>query len=538
MHETTFYDVLQVSPNADPEVIKAAYRSLVQRYHPDKNPGNPDAEKRLKTINRAYEVLSDPVKREGYDAALKDANAGEADQPDTQTFTEEAASKKNNSGGASGGRPSTARGGNENSLTPRPWIRFWARTIDYIVTGIIIYSFIGYARGRGGIPEHAFQWLNNPIISSMLVVGLWAVIEPIVVSSFGTTLGKAILRVKLSHQTNENLKMVDFGYLLQRSVNVCVKGMGIGLPFITLIANLVSYRNLKSHGVTNWDRDYGFNVTHGEVGYFRGGLVTIALLAAFTFSAIVNTYEKKVADQQSQLSAIPTGDGYISTDPNFGLDQQSQPPVTPTGNVFDQFDEPNQQTTPPRSGIVDPYKHGDSGRTSPQSPQSAVNEQDPLGLYGDPRPQSAPKMRADAFLDGAYDDILYGPAPPPKKRGNMKIGDLMNRAVQGDAQAKYELGDAYYLGNHGLPKNHEQAVFWYQKAAEQGHAQAQNSLGFMYHTGQGVPRDYAQARFWFLKAAKQGDAEAKRNLEFMDSHGPYGKAAQPNVFDRFDPPHN
>ncbi len=51
MHKTTFYDVLQVSPNADQDVIKAAYRSLVQRYHPDKNPGSPDAEKYLKAVD-------------------------------------------------------------------------------------------------------------------------------------------------------------------------------------------------------------------------------------------------------------------------------------------------------------------------------------------------------------------------------------------------------------------------------------------------------------------------------------------------------
>lgn len=87
MIKKTFYDVLQVSPNADQEIIKAAYRSLVQRFHPDKNPENPDAEQYLKIINRAYEVLSDPVKREGYDAALKDADGNQENQADSATST-------------------------------------------------------------------------------------------------------------------------------------------------------------------------------------------------------------------------------------------------------------------------------------------------------------------------------------------------------------------------------------------------------------------------------------------------------------------
>lgn len=87
MTKKTFYDVLQVSPNADQEIIKAAYRSLVQRFHPDKNPDNPDAEQYLKIINRAYEVLSDPVKREGYDAALKDVDGNQENQADSATST-------------------------------------------------------------------------------------------------------------------------------------------------------------------------------------------------------------------------------------------------------------------------------------------------------------------------------------------------------------------------------------------------------------------------------------------------------------------
>lgn len=87
MTKKTFYDVLQVSPSADREIIMAAHSSLAQRYHPDKNPGNLDAEKYLKIINRAYEVLSDPVKREGYDAALVGADEIQTSQADATTFT-------------------------------------------------------------------------------------------------------------------------------------------------------------------------------------------------------------------------------------------------------------------------------------------------------------------------------------------------------------------------------------------------------------------------------------------------------------------
>lgn len=72
-----FYELLGVPRDADAKAIKAAYRTLALRYHPDRNPGDREAEERFKSINEAYAVLSDPERRARYDR-YGDADGGAA----------------------------------------------------------------------------------------------------------------------------------------------------------------------------------------------------------------------------------------------------------------------------------------------------------------------------------------------------------------------------------------------------------------------------------------------------------------------------
>jgi curved DNA-binding protein CbpA len=64
--ETDLYDILQVAPHAEPEVIESAYKRLALKYHPDVNRA-PDAHERMRALNHAYEILRNPAERELYD---------------------------------------------------------------------------------------------------------------------------------------------------------------------------------------------------------------------------------------------------------------------------------------------------------------------------------------------------------------------------------------------------------------------------------------------------------------------------------------
>lgn len=91
-------------------------------------------------------------------------------------------------------------------------------------------------------------------------------------------------------------------------------------------------------------------------------------------------------------------------------------------------------------------------------------------------------------------------------------------ALQGDANAQYNLGNAYLRGNE-TEVNVNKSIEWFGKAAKQDHVKAKFKLGYLYLSGKGVAQDYDKARTWLQQAADGGYSPAQFHLGKIYSEG-------------------
>jgi DnaJ-class molecular chaperone len=99
----THYDNLKVARNAPPDVIRAAYKTLSQRFHPDRNADNEASTRIFQIISTAYEVLSDPVKRKEHDEWIAREEAEAMEQAMEQAAHRAASAKSSGGTGYSQG---------------------------------------------------------------------------------------------------------------------------------------------------------------------------------------------------------------------------------------------------------------------------------------------------------------------------------------------------------------------------------------------------------------------------------------------------
>jgi len=196
---------------------------------------------------------------------------------------------------------------------------------------------------------------------------------------------------------------------------------------------------------------------------------------------------------------------------------------------------PRQASGQPVIGVHTTSSAAPSLRTSPTQREAAMaeaageidagliedeSEEPELVLEAEAPPRSsadvAPKDE-DAESDTSPERTGGSGAPRPKKRGN-SIFAWMTGGGSASAEELFDKGDRYYHGQ-GVRKNLALALRAYRKAAEMGHAGAQNRLGWMYEKGEGVDADYNEAVKWYRAAAEQGHVNAMNDLGYMFRQG-------------------
>ena len=90
-----------------------------------------------------------------------------------------------------------------------------------------------------------------------------------------------------------------------------------------------------------------------------------------------------------------------------------------------------------------------------------------------------------------------------KKKADLHFNEVKLTAIDGDADAQFELAGLYARGDV-VEQNFAEAVKWYWKAAEQGHDSAQYKLGLAYQKGKGVPKSETEAYIWLNMSAENG----------------------------------
>lgn len=162
----------------------------------------------------------------------------------------------------------------------RPWIRYWARMLDLYLFGAL--AGLAYALGHAG----AFSAAGEDQAFGLVATLGWVFTEAGLLAAFGTTPGKYLLNIRLV-PPGDPASPAAYGTALTRSFRVWWRGIGAGIPLIAFVTMLVAHRRLTRQGACSWDRDGGWRIVHGPVGFARGAaavLVIVGMMSSLIFA--------------------------------------------------------------------------------------------------------------------------------------------------------------------------------------------------------------------------------------------------------------
>ncbi len=158
--------------------------------------------------------------------------------------------------------------------TPDPWRRFLARQLDVMLVQYAVFSLLPAEPLPG-----TFTFTSVVLVTATIAV--WAVLEGIFLSYLGYTPGKWLMGVMVTDPYGHRLRLAA---AWRRSFDVLVRGVGLNIPILVIVAQWLALQRLMQSGITLWDRDGGFVVTHHPVSPWRW-LLLLSLLFLLLRSA-------------------------------------------------------------------------------------------------------------------------------------------------------------------------------------------------------------------------------------------------------------
>ena len=152
---------------------------------------------------------------------------------------------------------------------PRPWPRYFARMIDVLLFGMVGMLVLGIVLALATDMSEASMLaatagLGGMLLSNVLMF-LLALLPIACLIAFAQTPGKWLFGIRVRNADGSRMRLWTS---LKREAWVVVRGIGLGLPLVTLFTQISSFTDLKEEGITAWDRKLGCQVQHAPATWF------------------------------------------------------------------------------------------------------------------------------------------------------------------------------------------------------------------------------------------------------------------------------
>jgi hypothetical protein len=228
-------------------------------------------------------------------------------------------------------RPSTATGSEGNVVTATPWRRWFARLFDLWIEVIMVLVLLFLASMAW--PAAALGWIRTPAVVLFLTLGLVPaalVLDACIYALFGTTAGKAILRVRIV--ADADVRPGRWQYLV-RNLAMWGSGLAFGLPLLSLIAMAYQARRLCQGRSATYDTAT-LRVVQQRIGFARRFVFAAAFVALLFANLVLSIVADKIG-QTERTEALASAPGAPQASENVGQGSQA-PPTGAFGSAAEQ----------------------------------------------------------------------------------------------------------------------------------------------------------------------------------------------------------